>query len=678
MRHGQAVHGGASVPVNTPAGTADSDRLLGMEIFAKMRYPATLPPGNVSMQTPLQIARQRLEERGDFPRGAVLDTIAESWKRCLSYGLDPVGAPHDAVVLEEKLAAIKGNSSRVLKIAQPELELLYSQIAGTNFMVAFSDSAGVLLDTIADNDFGATEAGKTIIPGSVWKEEYRGTNALGVALATGKPATVIGREHFFRNHGWVSCLAAPVYDSRNRIVGIVDASSDISARQHHTLALVKLAATNIENHLFLDDHAASLVIAFHPRREYLATMSVGLLALGDDGHLCGANSKGVSMLSGIDYPPSCHFNDIFQTPFGPVMGKLLSGETIRLTDWLGSSVFASAKVTDRNMVSARTHPAVMKAPHPAPAVLSPRQSPPGSDADTHVFDDLLLSHQLKLAQRALGIGLPVLIEGETGSGKSEVARELHRRVFGTRPLYTIDCRSLSEDFPPRALLTGESGQKAKKIRLETGTIADSLSIAGGTFYLDEISAISRSAQRWFTSVVDTILSRSSHHGGGAGLSVICSSSRPINELRQGQRLDAAFYHRVSGYRFCLPRLRERSDFPKLAQALLAEISDTHKLSRSAIDFLQTQEWPGNIRELKKTLQLAIVEAPKTILREHDFKAGEKRLRREVGVCPSCAGKPFKMQRCIIIRRLWNESGNVSLVAKKLGVSRTTVYTHLRN
>ena len=62
----------------------------------------------------------------------------------------------------------------------PELELLYNQIAGTNFMVAYADSEGVVINALRDEDFKNSDAGKAVIPGSIWTEQYRGTNALGL------------------------------------------------------------------------------------------------------------------------------------------------------------------------------------------------------------------------------------------------------------------------------------------------------------------------------------------------------------------------------------------------------------------------------------------------------------------------------------------------------------------
>ena len=92
----------------------------------------------------------------------------------------------------------------------PELELLYSQIAGTNFMIAYSDENGLVLDTMYDKTCLNTDVGKTVIPGSIWTEKICGTNGLGLSVELKKPTIVSGKEHFFTAHENISCFASPI------------------------------------------------------------------------------------------------------------------------------------------------------------------------------------------------------------------------------------------------------------------------------------------------------------------------------------------------------------------------------------------------------------------------------------------------------------------------------------
>ena len=170
----------------------------------------------------------------------VLASISESWSRCRDFGLRAAGTPQEIVLSEDKFKAVLEKNESIRNFVLPELELLYNQIAGTNFMVAYADGGGIVLDSIQDHDFKAGEGGKAVIPGSVWIENHRGTNALGLAIHTRRPSIVTGKDHFFHKLDDLSCFAVPIFDHEETLLGVIDATSNAKARNDHTLALVKL------------------------------------------------------------------------------------------------------------------------------------------------------------------------------------------------------------------------------------------------------------------------------------------------------------------------------------------------------------------------------------------------------------------------------------------------------
>ena len=626
------------------------------------------------LSTEFQIARQQMETRGQVPPGLVPSDIESSWRRSLDAGLDPLAPPEDAAVSQAELHERRARSRRISQLARPELELLYSQIAGSNFMVAFADADGVLLDTIADSDFQSTATGRTIVPGTVWTEDLRGTNALGLALETRKPARVIGQEHFFRDHCAVSCLAAPVFDSRNRIVGLIDASSDITARQHHTLALVNLAATNIENRLFLEDHKSSLTLSFHPRREYLSTMSVGLLAFDLDGRLRGSNSRAAAMLNGINLDENRKFGDIFRNSFSDLIHQLIGGMVVPLQDWLGSTVFVAGNFTQRRDLVARMHPGVDLAPPAPPRHAEPAPAPPPLRP---VIEDQMLRRQIGLAAKAARAGLPVLIEGASGTGKRAMARELHDRLQPGAPFLSVDCATISP-LCLESLLAGQEQFPAsagpRQIPLE---FFRAFCASGGTLHFEEISDLAPAARSLLKRFLEDVLETRPQPARDRLRMVLFSTTRPLDALSEEGQLDPGFVAAVAGFRFELPRLAERTDFAKLCQTLLAEISDEHILSKQVIDRLRQRAWPGNLRDLKRALKLMVANAAHPVLRKDDLQSLQVLPGQDIAPCPRCAGKALKEQRCRKIRRLLQEcGGNISLVARQLGISRTTIYAHL--
>ena len=265
--------------------------------------------------------------------------INESWLRCISEGLDPFNDPKQSVISSIELKEIKERNEAVRRIIIPELELLYSQIAGTNFMVAYSDEKGLVLDTIYDKSCLQTDVGKTVIPGSIWAEKICGTNGLGLSVELKKPTIVSGKEHFFTAHENISCFASPIINYDGKIIGIIDASTDSMSREQHTLALVRLATRSIETKLFIKKFENELIISFHPRQEYLTTTSVGMLAINGDGLIVGANNNAKIMLNGLVDLKNENFNKIFTTSFSSIATDILNNKILKIADHLGSSVF---------------------------------------------------------------------------------------------------------------------------------------------------------------------------------------------------------------------------------------------------------------------------------------------------------------------------------------------------
>jgi len=178
--------------------------------------------------------------------------------------------------------------------------------------------------------FADSDACRAVVPGSIWTEELRGTNALGLSLSTRRPAQGYGGEHFLRVHSDVSCISAPIFDGRGGLAGVLDASSRSTVRQQHTAALVQMSAGNIENCLIRSAHDRRIVLQFHPRPEYLGTLSVGMLVLDADFAIHAVNRKGEMFLAGMRQLIGTSFDSVFEQRFEEVALRLTQGETLRV------------------------------------------------------------------------------------------------------------------------------------------------------------------------------------------------------------------------------------------------------------------------------------------------------------------------------------------------------------
>lgn len=606
------------------------------------------------MQSLFMKARTSLENNGVFSHGAVPETIADSWHRCLKNGLDPQGEPVDAALSYQDFRAVKEENERLIAIVRPELELLSKQIAGTNHMTAFADRDGVVLDAIMDNEFRNSDCSRAIRTGTIWSEELRGTNALGLALHTGKTSMVTGGEHFFANHGKVSCVSTPIFDSRRRIVGLLDASSEIAARQFHTQALVALAASNIENRLFVDEHRSDNIIQFHPREEYLTTQSVGMISVDDDGVIKGVNRHAGDILNGMDLGLVANFADLFQGGFGAAMKPLANGNVIRLVDWLNSSYFARIRITRRH--TGRSKRSVELS---VPAVYNLTSSP-----TTAVFRDEQIRNSLRLATRSARIGSPVAIIGRPGTGRTTLAQTVHDELHKDLPFIVVDCQT-ANSLSQAEHLAGHILGDAKTQEFSENS--------GGTLLLENLGLIRGGAAEKLAQVTNRLLQRKY----GANW-VIISTSHEDSVMHDDWPIHVKMaFSQLTQLKVHLPALSDRTDFSQVASYMLSGISPGHRLSNTAIEALKGIEWPHNLTDLAIQLRILAIQCTASVIRAEHVDRHLGRPTNKVQTCSCCTGNSAREAKCREINRVFREcNSNVALAARKLGVSRNTVYTHV--
>lgn len=604
-------------------------------------------------------ARHMLESQGRFPGGALPGDITESWLRSLSHGLDPLARSHRLILTETEFTATRQSHADLIRFARPELELLFDQIAGSNFMIALGSPDGVVLDTLHDVQFAETEAGAQVIPGSVWTEDLRGTNAMGVCIATRRPAQVYGGEHFLRAHGDVSCISAPIFDGSGGLAGVLDASSMSAVRQQHTAALVQMSASSIENSLIRARHDRRVVLQFHPRPEYLGTLSMGMLVLDEDLTIHAVNRKGEMFLTGFPRLLGESFERIFEQPFAAIQRRLAEGETLRIRDRMGSAVSVRC-------VANRASFALARAAVPVADTVAEGPGPARNLFRDVVIEDPALWQRLQALPDAARRGLAVAISGETGTGKEIVARLVHAAAGRKGPFVVLDGRLMAEGDVSRACF-GSAGTP--------GLLEQA---AGGTLFLDEVTALPLAAQAALAGVLD--LGEFRHPDTGAlirvDLRVVSASSDPL----AAQGLLPALRYRLEGFRLDLPPLRLRSDLEPLALRFARATRAEFRMTPAALARLRAHDWPGNLHELRAVMtQAALIHADGPC-EAADFDRLLPDLPAECApgsACGQCAPVPWKAQQCQTIREtVARHDGNVSQAARVLGMSRTTVYKHL--
>lgn len=605
-----------------------------------------------------QLAHARLlRARGASlpPSGQPSVDVLDSWARSQGHGLDFAARHVTPRVQGQELARRRERAELVRRLARAEMETLSQQIAGSNFLLAFADQDGVILDLVADNRFAMNGDTADIAPGSLWSEAVCGTNGLGTALASGRSVAISGLEHYFLALGRISCTATPVRDAHGELVGVLDASSCFESRQLHTQALVQMAATHLENGLMAHQMRDQLLLAIHPRAEFLGTLSAGLLVFDVAGRLLALNARGRQLLQGLDATPGQPFEALFDAPYERWLAQLGPGGDHRLRDRLGSVLVARC----------------VHRPAPRAAVPRPIAQPEATADAAACAQDPDVEQAYATVAAAVRLKVPVLIHGETGSGKELLARHAHTASGRSGAFVAVNCGAMPAELFEAELFGHVAGAFTGARREGSpGLIA---SADGGTLLLDELGELPLPLQAALLRFLDDQQVRAvgALQSRRVDVQLVAASHVDLDEAVAARRFRADLLYRLNTVRVALPPLRQRRDFAAVARRVLADIDPVARLDDEAVARLARHPWPGNFRELRAVLTRALL------------ASGRQRLGlAEVApLLPAAVPAPASALQLGATELVWREferSGrSVSLTSRRLGISRTTVYRHLK-
>ena len=521
----------------------------------------------------------------------ISEVVRSSWSRCVnSYALDPYERRRPNSVADADLRARRERLGVLLDIARIEMEALGKLIRHSEYSIVLTDRDGVILNCLGDTGFAATARRCGLREGVMWSEREMGTNGMGTCLTARHPVVIHRTDHFFAQNTQLTCSAAPIFDMRGELLAALDISGASANFQSHTLALVDMAAQNVENRTLLSACKDFHLVRFHNCAEFVSTPGEGVLAFDDQGLIKGANRAALKLLGERDHESLCGrpVDRILDTSLAVLMrlaeqrGYLAEPLSHKARRWFAS-------------VHARVQPArTAAAPAAARGALECLYSA-----------DPAMRHNVEVLRRVIDRDISVLLLGETGTGKGYCAHAIHRASNrADKPFVTVNCAAIPETLIESELFGHKPGAFTGATR--EGGMGRILQANGGTLFLDEIGDMPVALQARLLNVIEDreVMPLGGSKVVSVDIRVISATQHhPLDMIAKGQFREDLYY-RLNGITVSLPAVRQRTDVADLIRKLLNNEADGAQLEIEPLllERLVAHSWPGNVRQLRNVLR----------------------------------------------------------------------------
>jgi len=618
--------------------------------------------------------------------------IASSWKRCWA-----LINPHQDILPvrlnEAHLLTTQVTNFNLISIARPIIEDMHQNINQSRFAILLTNGAGCVLDMISDPGMQVPLNRWGIFPGAFLSEDHVGTNAIGLTLTERMPIQVCGAEHYLRQFHSMIAAAAPIFDPTGSLLGTLAVFMPIENNPPYLLSLVIVGSRAIESQYQADRLLIEQNMQLAQLSTILSAISDGILVWNKDKILIHINQAACQM---IGLPK--------ETLVGKEISSLVTipppiSEAIANNQVL-SNVEASIKIGEstHNYLITTNYVQMQNQKGAAWTIMTLRpekvirnlvQQQIGARAELTLDDIPGESPQIRRIRSMVlsfaNAQASILIRGETGTGKNALANAVHNA--STRkdgPFIIFSASSIPNELVISELLgiEDDSNSRARGSRPSKFELAQ-----GGTLFFQDIDFLPLEAQGVLLNVLEIgIVQRiRGQRAIPVDVRIIASSTADLDALIAQGSFRPDLYYRLSSLLIDIPPLRERpNDIPHIVNRILARLSVQMEkplsLANGLMDILKRAEWPGNVREIESVITRAATQVGPT--GEIDLKSLPISLsQKHRGVRQYETETRFlsvhELERSAILRAAKLCQGNMTLMAKSLGFSRTTLWRRLK-
>lgn len=617
----------------------------------------------LSLQPVSEGAKRRFLERGQTDE--LPPNIRRCWQR-VRPAVDATGRGPAPVLEGGQVQERAHRLDRWLPLLPEALESVHRILARRDHVVVFADSDAVVLHQSARSAIAdaAREAG--IVPGSVWNEEIKGTNAIGTALVEERAIAVHGAAHFAHAFHDFTCYAALVHDLRGELLGVIDATTVTGRRVPEGWRAVATAVADWEQKVRARAGPADHLLPWDQLQRIVSRFSGSSVVFGARGalRLClpGEGMQGA-------------MPDLVEA--WPQVKKAVGRGESRLLGPSHTLHLEPFHAPDGRLLEVIVH----AEPKRAPRRVDPGEEAPSSDGlDRLAGQDPAQRAACARARRLAGTGLPIALLSETGTGKELLARAIHRMSPQRGgPFVALNCAALPAGLVESELFGHAPGAfTGASPGGQDGWLA---AADGGTLFLDEVADLPGHVQLALLRFLeDGSYARLGERAGRrAKVRIIAATSQDLLRLTREGGVRVDFFYRICAASVTLPPLRNREDRVELAEEILESLARAAarprtRLSPGARARIAAGAWPGNIRQLKHALQVAMA------LCEDDEISAEDIPSLDLENAPTEPGEGEDMpvlSEARVREALIRNDGKVSAAARELAVARSTIYRWLR-
>jgi len=619
--------------------------------------------------------------------------IAASWRRCWGR-VNPENPVEFTRLGSEHLLASQTAIFDLMAIARPVIEDVYQCVENSGTAIILTNSVGCILDIVGDGDVIGIMDGWGAGRGSILSEDLIGTSSFGLAITERMPVQVAGAEHFVKQFHVATGAAAPIFDIRGHLLGVLGLVMPVDRYHAHSLGLVAAAARAVEN-----QHQSDLLMAEQNSQlaqlnTILSTISDGILVWNAGQVLAHANQAASQMLGIPAY-------SMLGKPAGGLFGMpAFVEEAIRqrkpLTDAEGAItvdgrtvhclisleyVFQSPDRLQWVIVTLRSEKKVRRL----------IQQQVGATAALTLNDIPGEAPQMQrvrsFVRSAAGAQASILVRGEVGTGKNALASAIHNA--GPRhdgPFVIFASASIPTELVVSDLLGHDESIQAGHGKGRPGKFELA---QGGTLFFQDVDALPLEAQAVLINALEigVVQRLGSQRAVEVDARVIASTSADMETLIAQGAFRPDLYYRLSTFTITLPPLRDRPrDIPLVADRILTrftrQLGYQVTLAPEVMEIFRKYAWPGNIREMEAVLGRAATQIAGA------GRIGPEHIPNHVRMMEANPGsvRPFlqvqvsslsEMERETILLMMQMYRGNLSRMAKVLEISRTTLWRKLK-